>query len=307
MAETWSCKPFISHDGGDENGVKAEVLVLKGVGFIDKIEGGDRSKKIEVKVDGLKRPIVGYINTDDPAFEIAENAHNTGEAIEFRHETQRKRGVDRKASMKSLRTDEHGNPSAPIAAENTIKLFVGFGEPGKTLTLSGQHLTDPAQDNSGGDAIAADSANAVIENTGFNMPANTGEFENKPWFGTNPDGSVNPGSYAVSCMPKMYFSLLKKFPDATDDTLKTTTEEFVKLADMMQVRIYDGKLEAPNRFYNSHLTARTILLELIETSDAGNVDINDENSRKTWEKTVAGPAYKLWKWAIADYDEFIHS
>lgn len=54
MAETWSCKPFISHDGGDENGVKAEVLVLKGVGFIDKIEGGDRSKKIEVKVDGLK-------------------------------------------------------------------------------------------------------------------------------------------------------------------------------------------------------------------------------------------------------------
>ena len=271
--------------------MKAEVLVLKGVGFIDKIEGGDRSKKIEVKVDGLKRPIVGYINADDPAFKIAESAHNTGEAIEFRHEIQRKRGVDRKASMKSLRTDENGKPSLPIAAENTIKLFVGFGEPGKTLTLSGQHLTDPAQDNSGGDAIAADSANAVVENTGFNMPANTGEFENKPWFGTNPDGSVNPGSYAVSCMPKMYFSLLKKFPDATDDTVK----------------IYDGKLEAPNRFYNSHLTARTILLELIETSDADNVDINDENSRKTWEKTVAGPAYKLWKWAIADYDEFIHS
>ena len=36
--DTWSAKPFISRDGFDDDGVRAEVKVIVGVGSIKKIE-----------------------------------------------------------------------------------------------------------------------------------------------------------------------------------------------------------------------------------------------------------------------------
>lgn len=316
--DTWSTRPFISYDGGTSEGdAPAEVLVTKGVGKIKDIEEDDVRATIQLKIEGLKYGVNGKINLNDPAYEFVKQAYDNGELVQFRQEIQRKPNVDRSTPIQDLRKD------AESARDNTRKLFVGFGYPDADLILSKQHQTDPNDDNKykkgAAHALAADASNAVENNdnnTGFNPDyGNSGDIESKPWIGLNYDGTVNPGSYAVSCMPKMYFALKKKFKDsedANDELIRKTTEEIVKLADRMQVMVYggkNGKLTNPNRFYNSHLVARSILLEIIESedTDVSNVNISDDTSRSDWEKTITKEAYGIWKWAINNYADFISS
>ena len=61
VAETqqYSQKPFVSYDGADEQGTRAEVMVNVGVGTVKEIERGEKGKsaKIKVAVEGLRFPI----------------------------------------------------------------------------------------------------------------------------------------------------------------------------------------------------------------------------------------------------------
>ena len=45
---TYSAKPFVSHDGKDENGVRAEVKVVKGYGKVVNIEPSCAGKSFKV-------------------------------------------------------------------------------------------------------------------------------------------------------------------------------------------------------------------------------------------------------------------
>lgn len=305
----WSCKPFVAMDGGDgHGGAPAEVIVTKGVGHVKEIENKGRSAAVTITVQTLKFPINGNINTDDPAFKIVEDAYDRGEPVQFRHEISRKKGIDRSKTMAELRTDpKTGKPSQDIARENTKKLFVGFGAIGDEITLSRQHLTSPASDNSASDGIAADSDDAVKpmpSTAAFTMPQG-GELESRPWIGLNGDGGVNPGSYAVSCMPKMFFAMLERFPDESDETLRRFVEDIVRMADAMQVRVYkdccNGGLKEANRFVNSHQVARQIMLDVIEHDLFGLPDTSDATSVKQWEGKIARYSIDLWKWAIENY------
>lgn len=305
----WSCKPFIAMDGGDgHGGAPAEVMVTKGVGHVKEIENKGRSAEIAISIQGLKYPIKGFINTDDPAFRIAQDAYDRGELVQFRHEISRKKGVDRSKTMAELRNDPNtGRPSQDIARENTKKLFVGFGSVGDEITLSSQHLTSPALDNASSDGVAADSSDAVKpmpSTAAFSMPQG-GEPEARPWIGLNADGGVNPGSYAVSCMPRMFFAMLDRFPNESDETLRGFVEDIVRMADAMQVRVYkdccNGGLKEANRFVNSHQVARQIMLDVIEHDLFELPDASDAASVKQWEGKIARYSIDLWKWAIESY------
>lgn len=308
----WSCTPFISMDGGDgHGGAPAEVIVTKGVGHVKDIDNHGRSANIAITVQGLKYPIHGSINTDDPAFAIAQDAYERKELVQFRHEISRKKGVDRSKTMAEIRNDPNTHrPSPDIAKENTKKLFVGFGPVGGELILSHQHLTNPAADNNdnASEGVAADSNAAVMPataTTAFNMPETSGEFESRPWIGVNRDGNINPGSYAVSCMPKMFFTLVKRFPDADDNILKGIVEDLVRCADAMQIRVYKdccgGSLTEANRFYNSHQVARQIMLDIIDNDLFELKNPSNANEVKAWEKDIANYAKDIWEWSINNY------
>lgn len=309
VIEEWTCKPFIALDGGDgKGGAPAEVRVTKGVGKVFDLDEGPRSTKVTIKVKDRKYMINGYINSDDPALDIAKDAFDSRTPIQFRLEQQRKPGIDRSKSFHDLITGADGQPSQDLAKANTIKLFVGFGKPDGDIVLSTQHVTLPANDGqSSAGAVAADADNATVVSTGFTPSDNYGDVESKPWIGVNHNGAVNPGSYAVSCMPKMFFMIKRQNPDITDEIAKRTTEELVGIADRMQVQVYGGKngtLGRANRFYNSHQVARQIILDIIDTEGIPE-NIGDDNVRTEWEKYIAKRAYQLWRWAIDNYQSVI--
>ena len=306
--ETWSSKPFVAFDGGtSEGGAPAECLVTKGVATVEKIDNRGKTAEVFLNVEKLKRPIRGWINTYEKAFTIVENAYKSGGMVQFRHEIQRKADVDRSAHIKDLRSDADGNPSIEAAKYNTKKLFVGFGDVNGELVLTDQHATSPKNDSNGsGDSIPADSPNAITASPSVSTTP-SGDMEAKPWVGVNGDGSVNAGSYAITASVDVYFALHKAFLNASEDSVRDSAIEFMKLIDFMQVRIYGGDKGtlkgSPNRFYSSHLMGRRIIIELLDGSH--DVDIEDKDKRRAWERSVAESAFSIWEWAIRDYHDTI--
>lgn len=317
----YSVKPFIAYDGGDgHGGPPAEVLVSKGVGVVTTIEDQGRSSKIEVSVEGRKYNIGGYINSDDPAIEIAKESLKTGIPVQFRRETQRKSGKPRTLSMDELRGVDANNRkgSSETAKENVKNLMVGFGRVGEDLVLSGQHLTDPAKDASAS-SVPADSALAMTaEEEQKSARVSQGDIESRPWFGTNNDGSINAGSYAVNGAATMFFAVAERFPNADDADVARTASSLMEKVDIMQLAVYGygknskGALKGrPNRFSSSHTLGRRIVQDVISEDSSKDVDIskaadisNKENANK-WENRIASRALRIWKYAIEDYSGFL--
>jgi hypothetical protein len=128
---------FISHDGTDENGVRAEVNVQVNKGTVKEIKENTAKEVADVHfaVTGLKFPIHGWIRTDEPVYQLAKTAQESGEEVTFRIETQRKPSIDRKKPMEELRPDSN------TARENVKVILVGINN-----VLSGEAVTNPAED-----------------------------------------------------------------------------------------------------------------------------------------------------------------
>lgn len=133
--------PFVSLDGADEAGVRAEVYVQTGEGIVERVNISDNKKtaRVMVKVDGLKHAIGGWVNVDDPIFPILKEAKESGAVISYRIESQRKPSVDRKISITELRKD------TASAQENTKSIFAGVNG-----QLSNEAVTNPAEDKAPG-------------------------------------------------------------------------------------------------------------------------------------------------------------
>lgn len=312
----YSVKPFIAYDGGDgHGGPPAEVLVSKGVGVVAKIDNQGRSSKVEVSVEGRKYNIGGYINSDDPAIEIAKESLKTGDPIQFRRETQRKTGKPRNLSMDELRGVDENNRKgdAETAKENIKNLMVGFGRVGEPLVLSSQHLTDPAKDATTS-SVPADSALAVTaEEEQRSSRASQGDIESRPWFGTNNDGSINAGSYAINGAATMFFAVEERFPKADPADVARTASSLMNKVDIMQLAVYGASKDSggvlkghPNRFSSSHTLGRRIMQDVIARDTDENADISDREKGGKWENHIASKALKVWKYAMEDYEGFLN-
>lgn len=151
-------RPFVSYDGADANGVRAEVLVHTGVGEIAAIRTSDTGKgktaDVHLRVPGLKHAVHGWVSRDEPIFALLEEAKERGEAIEFRIEFQRKPKIDRSVPITELRK------SLDVARESVSALLVGAKPASSTsdMSLSSEAVTNPAEDAtvSGGRISALD-------------------------------------------------------------------------------------------------------------------------------------------------------
>lgn len=133
--------PFVSHDGEDAQGVRAEVWVQTGTGTITTIERKDdaSSKNAMVVVKSslaqVKKPIKGWIDKSDPVYAEVLAAHESGREVEYRLESQRKKAVDRTTPIAELRVNTE------VAGENTMMIFAGLDG-----TLTKEAVTNPAED-----------------------------------------------------------------------------------------------------------------------------------------------------------------
>jgi hypothetical protein len=129
-------KTFISHDGVDANGVRAEVYVQDGEGVIKEIkESANGTADIHFTVDNLKFPVHGWIGQDNPVYQVVKKAKETGEKVSFRIESQRKSKVDRTIPMEELRKDMNS------AREKTISILAAIND-----IMSDEAVTNPDED-----------------------------------------------------------------------------------------------------------------------------------------------------------------
>jgi len=138
---------FVSHDGTDENGVRAEVNVQVNKGTIKEIRENTAKEVADVHfaVPNTKFPIHGWIRTDEPVYELVKTARDNDEQVSFRIETQRKANVERKRPMEDFK-----DPG--VARENVKVILVGINN-----VLSGEAVTNPDEDpkHSGGRYVAS--------------------------------------------------------------------------------------------------------------------------------------------------------
>ena len=129
-------KTFVTHDGVDGNGVRAEVYVQSGEGVIKEIkENANGTADIHFIVENLKFPVHGWIGQDNPVYDVVKKAHQTGEKVEFRIEAQRKANIDRDIPIADLRAD------MKIAREKTIAILASVNG-----IVSDEAVTNPEED-----------------------------------------------------------------------------------------------------------------------------------------------------------------
>jgi hypothetical protein len=128
---------FIALDGADENGTRAEVYVQLNRGTVKEIQERTDKGVADVKFDvaKLNHPIHGWIGIDTKTYEEVKRAKETGEEVEFRIESQRKPGIDRKIPMSELRKD------MSAARDNTRSLLVGVND-----IYTDELMTNPNED-----------------------------------------------------------------------------------------------------------------------------------------------------------------
>lgn len=150
-------KPFISYDGPDENGIRAEVWVQTGTGVIvDVDDDHEANALVTVKSTNEKVtfPIKGWLSKNDPIYEEVLAAFETGEEIEYRVESQRKDDIDRTIPIQQLRA------TMEQARENTVLIFAGING-----ALSSEAVTNPEEDPAPGGRIRAVDAPARAQVT----------------------------------------------------------------------------------------------------------------------------------------------
>lgn len=134
----WSAHPFVLLDGGDSSGVRSEVAVKKGVGIVTKVEphSNERSAKITIAVDGLKHPLIGWLNTDEPAYDALVEGNSRGELVEFRIESQRKKEIARELPISEVANLDR---KSIVAGARLVSSSDG-------LRITSEALTNPDED-----------------------------------------------------------------------------------------------------------------------------------------------------------------
>lgn len=141
-------RPFTSLDGTDPQGVRAEVVVEVHTGTVKEISELDKVAKVSFVGDGLNNPVHGYINLEDPLFEVIKAAKKSKETVEYRIEIVRKKHIDRTIPMTKLRE------TMEAARDNVVKIVAGINvkinDDGTIEGLAIEHHTNPKEDPAAG-------------------------------------------------------------------------------------------------------------------------------------------------------------
>lgn len=130
---------FISHDGADNNGIRAEVVVVKGRGKVTDVVLGNKDRSVQVSFmeENLKNPIKGWANVGTPIHAEVLRAKETGEDVNYRIEIQRKSFIPRDMPMDEVR------PKGDMltANKNAIRILASVND-----VVSDEAVTHPSED-----------------------------------------------------------------------------------------------------------------------------------------------------------------
>jgi hypothetical protein len=261
---------FVSQDGPDAQGVRAEVHVQKGTGTIISIKPGTANVTAQVAVKNenpkVKFPIMGWVPINDPIYPLIQEAFDSQTPIEYRFESQRKPNEPRDTPIAELRA------TVDAAREHTTPIFAGING-----QLSSEAVTNPAEDPAPGGRIrAVDTPAPVVQQQPAQQnqqqqqqqysQGNQGNgyvAEEPPFKEYNSDGSVNYGSYAIQAAVGAE-SLVRRLladRDTSVDTIAHYATVLLAIADKVQSYVTNKK---PSRMSQSHTRVRGIVYDTVE-------------------------------------------
>lgn len=319
MVDTYSSKPFISYDGPDAKGVRAEVKVLMGLGHIDNIKSSDKGGKaanVIFSVENNKYTMSGWAPVDSDIMKIVETARENNEPIHFRIETKRKDHIDRSKPMSDLLPPK----DMEAARENTYKSLAAVKRIDDTeWTISEHALTRFDEDPVGGSNSAN---NYTLEELRAMSPKPTAPSVNAgpryfPKFGEDSwneppayitwidrgENFASPGSNAVSAPINIFLFVAQYAKDhnleVSENEKQNMAKAILSVCNMIQTKAYKGRLEHADMSYASHTRARGLVFEMCRSYyPLTEETFRDEKVRKEWAKNTATTALKIWLWGI---------
>lgn len=312
---TFSAKPFISKDGLDDAGVRAEVKVVIGLGDIVSVtdSAGGKTKKIEFAVRNTTYNPSGW-SRDKKILDKIAKAQESGEPLHFRLETRRKEGIDRVTPIAEI-------SGLATAKDSIVKSLAAVKlEDDEAWTISVDAVTRIDEDPARSDGIHSAYANTPEQLAGpakenhSSAPRSNG-YEPAPYVGRLNDGNVNPGSVALHA-PLSFFSYVLEYErdegvQIDKDKRKELAHTLMLIANKLQVDIYTKKIgvelkNGSDLTAGSHTRARFLIFESIRSyAPITEAVLADEEAYKKWQKTVYGAAYAMWEWAIDEVDAYI--
>lgn len=315
--KTFSAAPFVSRDGVDENGVRAEVRVFTGYGDVKNIEKSKNGAAYNVFFEVSNNPnaVKGWAPIDSNVMKKVKEAQDKNEPIHFRIEQRRKDHVDRTIPISELLPRE----DMAAARENAFRSLVAVRfDDENDWTISPHALTRLDEDpRAGGMHSAYDmtpeeiQASKAIPAAASSNNGNSGGysgFEPAPWVLHRATGEINPGSVAVS-VPLTIYSFVaekdRKGELALNDKQKLAiTKYLIATANKLQLSIYDGELETPDLSAGSHTRARALVFSTIEDFFPLSAEVaSTPDSLKEWVKAIHDKALAMWKWSISEIDK----
>lgn len=308
---TYTRHPFISKDGVDDNGIRAEVKVVVGYGDITKIAPTEtgKSNKIEFQVANTEYFPSGY-SRDQRLIDKLKIAQEANEPIHFRIETRRKGDVDRTRPFEDLDSNRGKEVVKSLAA---VRLE---GEDEWTISEDAVTRLDEDPQTGGNGLVSANKQSPDQLGMGSRPAANAnsrgGDFEPAPYV-AKWQGKVNPGSIAVAVPISFYMDIFnyekERGFELTSDRRKEVAIVMLKIANRLQKDIFkklDLDYKGVDLTAGSHTRARALIFEALRSFFPVTEETfaNEEEFGK-WQKNVYTVALAMWEWGIEVADEFV--
>lgn len=308
---TFSRAPFISLDGVDNDGVRAEVRVVIGYGDVVQVKPTESGKtnNIEFAVSNTEYNPSGY-SRDQRLLDKIKIAQEAGEPIHFRIETRRKPGVDRSKPYAELDSNRGKEVVKSLAA---VRL-----EDDEEWTVSQDAVTRLDEDPQSSNGIISANQQSLEQLKGStsrsegNSNSRNGDFEPAPYV-AKWRGKVNPGGIAVAVPISFYMDIFnyekERGFELTSDRRKEVAIVMLKIANRLQKDIMkhlELEYKGVDLTAGSHTRARALIFEALRSFYPVNADTfsSDEEFAK-WQKNVYTVALSMWKWGLEVAEEFV--
>lgn len=299
MTDYWSRAPFISHDGPDSDGVRAEVKVTLGFAVPKTIEPSDKGKaaKVIFPVDNTKWPSAGWAPVDSNLMKIVQEAHDNDEPLNFRIETIRKPGVDRSESIIPL------TKGSDAARENANKSLAAVKrENDDEWTISSRAMTrlDEDPNDEGGTSAYSHSLESLQK-----TPKADGQTAAAVEPVLSEDGEANYESEALLVAASLFAFLSthcrENQVEVDSNALRSSARALLVAASKLQVATSQGRYESPDLTAASHKNALDVVrLTVSSIAPMTSEVVASDESQNEWAGSVLKRALALWKWSAGE-------
>lgn len=310
---------FVSKDFVEGDAVeRAEVFVVVGRGRVHEVKESGSGKSKQIVIDAEKEwnnhPIYskGWAPADSEVVKKAEEALENGSIVDFRVETVRNKGVDRSLEIGPLKKGMENarenvmHSLAQIKLEDEEKWTEGIlrTNPKEDTRKTGRTAADLSDDELGGGSSSSN-------NNGGGNTTYSNSVEPPAWVATLKDGSVNPGSYHVAALSNVYGFVADWNREHEDveisvETMRRVAKALLSVANKLQIRVFEGQIEAPELDKQSHTRARAIVFETIKNQyPLTNEIANDNVELKAWLKNLYSAALEQWQWSIENVNDLV--